>query len=214
MKRPLLLVLGASLIALIAVGKPAEPVRRRNVRQMEYRDFIEQMKGSEGFEVTAEGAPQQSFFTGKSYVHYETVAFIGKEDIRSVRRNLYHTEQEFTLRHGDTAVTVDFRGIRTGLAPSFEKTYAKAGVKAPASESEKAILAMCDEERVPAVMIVEFGLEAGKTYYARVRTETYHLPPAGPGGRPQRKENKVLLISSRPLPNDIPLTPLYRDWSY
>jgi hypothetical protein len=181
---------------------------------MEFRDFIERMKESDGFEVTVEGAPQKSFFTGRSYALYETVAFFGREDIRSTHRILYHTEQELTLRHGDMAVTVDFRSVRTGLAPSYEQTYTKAGMKTPGTEAEKAIRSMLDEEQVPAVMIAEFGLEAGRVYYARVRTESYHLPPVGVSGRPQRRENRVLLISNRPLPNDLPLTPLYRDWRY
>jgi hypothetical protein len=112
------------------------------------------------------------------------------------------------------AVTADFRRIRTCLTPSYEQTYTKAGMKVPLSKADKSILSILDEEQVPAVMIAEFGLEAGKIYYARVKTESYHLPPRGPAGKPQRRENRVLLISGRPLPNDIGLTPLYQDWSY
>lgn len=214
MKKPYLFMMMAAAAVLLAVALPAGQLKGRRVRQMEFRDFIERMKESAGFELTVDGAKQKSFFTGKTYVHYETVAFFGQEDIRSARRILYHAEKDFTLRHGDMAVTADFRRIRTCLAPSQERTYTKVGLKAPASEAEKAILAILDEEQAPAVMISEFGLEAGKKYYGRVKTESYHLPPDGPGGKPRRRENRVLLISNRPLPNDIKLTPLYQDWSY
>jgi hypothetical protein len=212
MKKQYLCVVIAA--ALLSVACPASPVQRRNVQKMEFRDFLDRMSARAGFEVTIEGAPQTSFFTGKSYVHYETVAYFGQEDIRSTWRNLYHTEHDFTLRHGDTAVTLDFRRMRTSLAPADEKTYTKEMLGAPKSDAEKSILAMLDEEGVPAVMIAEFGLVAGKKYYARVRTESYHLPPEGPGGRPKRKENRVLLVSDRPLTGDVRLTPLYRNWSY
>jgi hypothetical protein len=214
MKKPYLFILIVAAAALLAVARPAGPLQGRCVKQMEFRDFIERMKKSAGFELTIEGAPQKSFFTGKTYLYYETIAFFGQEDIRSTRRILYHTEKDFTLRHGDVAVTADFRLIRTCLAPSQERTYTKDGLKTPGSAAEKAILAILDEEQVPAVMISEFGLEAGKKYYARVKTESYHLPPDKPGGKSQRRENRVLLISNRPLPNDIKLTPLYQDWSY
>lgn len=214
MKNAYLLVMMTAAAMLLGAACPAEPLRGRSIRLMEPHEFIDLMKDSGGFEVTVDGTPQKSFFTGKTYVHYETVAYFGEDDIKSTRRILYHTEKGFTVRHRNTVMAVDFRRIRTSIAPSFEKTYTKSGNYAPGSEAEKSILAMLDQEKVPAVMIAEFGLEAGKKYYARVKTESYHLPPREPDGRPQKKENRVLVISSSQLPNDIELTPLYQSWSY
>ncbi len=214
MKQAFLLIMIAAAIVLLGAACPAEPLRGRDVRQMEFREFLDMMKDEASFEVTVEGTSRKSFFTGKSYINYEAVAYFGLDDIRSTRRMMYHTEESFTVRHKNMVVEADFRRIRTALVPSFEKTYNRGGINAPRSEAEKSILAMLDEEKVPAVMIAEFGLEAGKKYYARVKTESYHLPPREPGGKPQRKENRVLLISGSPLPNNTELTPLYQSWSY
>jgi hypothetical protein len=214
MKREYLLIMIAAAMMLPGISCPAEQLRGRSARQMEFREFIDMMKDREGFEVTVEGAPRKSFFTGKTYVHYETVAYFGQDDSKSSRRILYHTEDGFTVRYNNIAVAADFHLIRTSLSPSFEKTYTKNTTDATGSEAEKSIRAMLDEEKVPVVLIAEFGLEAGKKYYARVKTESYHLPPREPDGKPQRKENRVLLISGRQLPNTIELTPLYQSWSY
>jgi hypothetical protein len=209
-----LLIMAGAAVVLIGVSLPAELPRGKSLRQMECNEFIERMKDSTGFEVTVEGAQQKSFFTGKNYVHYETVAYFGQDNIRSTLRILYHTEGSFTVRHGKMAVAVDFSRVRTCLAPSFEKTFTKDTINAPGSEAEKSIMALLEEETAPAVIIAEFGLEVGKKYFARVKTERYHLPPREPGGKPQKRENRVLLLSGSPLPNDIELTPLYRSWSY
>lgn len=204
----------ATMMVLPGTGRPAEHLRGRSARQMEFPEFIDMMKDNACFEVTVEGAPRKSFFTGKTYIHYETVAYFGQEDITSTRRMLYHTEDGFTVRHKNIAVATDFRRIRTSISPSFKKTYTRSTINAAGSETEQAIQAMLDEEKVTALMIAEFGLEAGKKYYARVKTESYHLPPREPDGKPRRKENRVLLISDRQLPDNRELTPLYQSWSY
>jgi hypothetical protein len=57
MKRPYLFIILAAAAALLAVARPAEPLQRRSVKQMEFSDFLDRMKDSAGFEVTIEGSP-------------------------------------------------------------------------------------------------------------------------------------------------------------
>ena len=100
----------------------------------------------------------------------------------------------------------------TYLGPTFERTWTKKDqAKAPDVVKEKLV-----EE--PAITAVEHCLEPGKTYYARLHVDTYHLPPL-PGERePSKCRNPLLWISDQPFGEDgkpkLPLTPAYQGWSY
>ena len=206
----------AALLLLLSLV-PAEwnglSSRMKAVKTMDFNDFIKLAAG-DGFTIAVEGSPKKSFFTGRTYVHYETVVFSGTDDIRSRHRILYHTDEDFTLIHGDSRTTVRYSQVRTCLAPSYEKKYGRNDLKAPGNEVEKRLASLLSEDGVDRIELVEYGLERGRTYHARVKTESYHLPPLERGGRPQRRENSVLVISDRPFPNDVEMTPLYRGWSY
>jgi hypothetical protein len=186
---------------------------RKEVK-MEFSEFTERVKGLDCFVISMEGRDAVSPFTGKRYVHYETVAYFGGEDIRSAHRILYHTENGFSLRYAGSLVDVRYGQIRTCIGPAFENSFTAAELTTPRTEAEKAARAVLDEEKAPALLLCEYGLEPGKKYYCRIKTEGYHLPPAGPEGKPRRKENRVLVIADRPFPNDCELTPLYRGWRY
>jgi hypothetical protein len=210
------LIIGFILVFIFGVspGPDVFTAQQRRIQKMEFQDFVAQMKGIESFDIAIEGKRAASYYTGKKYVHYETVAFFGADDIKATRRILYHTEEDITVRYKNITVTAGYRRIRTSLAPTFEKTYTRDDLVSPGTDGEKALLGILEEEKVPAVLLSEFGLEPGKKYYGHIKTESYHLPPRGPGAKPERRENRVLVISDRPLPNDTGLTPLYQGWSY
>lgn len=190
------------------------PATTKAVTKMDFHEFAEKVKGKESFAITVAGASRESFFTGAAYVHYETVAFIGKEDMTSAFQILYHTQEDFSVIYNNAAVAVRYSQIRTCLNPSFKKRYARESLAAPRSEIEKSLRSILDAEDVPALLLVEYGLQTGKRYFGRLKNESYHLPPQEQGGKPQRREKTVLLISDRAFPNDCDLTPLYKGWSY
>jgi hypothetical protein len=193
---------------------PAFPAKNEAARTMDFHEFTKQVRGRESFPMTVRGTTRVSFFTGKRYVHYETVAYIGGEDIRSTHQILYHTDDDFTIIFGTAAVTVRYSQVRTCLKPSLERRYTKEDLADPVSEKEKSLRSIIDDHHVPALLLVEYGLGEGVTYYGRLKTESYHLPPREPGGKPERREKTVLMVSDRPFPNECELTPLYKGWSY
>ncbi|MBP7735110.1 MAG: hypothetical protein KA369_03980 [Spirochaetes bacterium] len=206
---------GFLLCALLAaLQNPAFPAKKQVTRTMDFHEFAKQVRGKESFALKVRGAPRESFFTGKRYVHYETVAYIGVDDIRSTHQMLYHTDEDFTVIFGSAAVPVRYSQVRTCLNPSFERKYAKEDLVDPRSAKEKSLRSIMDDKQVTALLLVEYGLGEGITYYGRLKTEGYHLPPQEPGGRPERREKTVLLISDRSFPNECELTPLYQGWSY
>ena len=200
--------------ALTLQPDPAFPAKNKAVKKMDFHEFAEHMKGEGSFELTVVGADHQSFFTGRSYIHYETVAYFGKDDIKSTYQILYHTQEEFTVRHGAMAVDLRYSQVRTCLNPSFERKYKKDELAEPQSDKEKSLRSILDNEKTEALLMVEYGLEAGKKYHGRLKTESYHLPPRERRGKPERREKTVLVISDRAFPNDCELTPLYKGWSY
>lgn len=194
-------------------GRNAVSAGNKVVKTMEFNDFIKLVKGDD-FKITVDGAAKKSFFTGRDYVHYETVVFSGDDDIRSRHRILYHTEEDFMIIHGENRTPVRYSQVRTCLAPAHDKKYGRRDLKSPGTDVEKSLASLMDEFSVDTIELAEYGLKKGVSYYARVKTESYHLPPRERGGRPERRENSVLVISDRPFPNDVEITPLYQGWRY
>ncbi len=185
---------------------------RIETRCLSMREFREKLKNPKTLVVRFEGPVMESYFTKNKYVHYETVASWGGENDDASWRILYHTDGEFTIRGGGQALKASHPNIRTRLAPAFRKVIRKGDGGALAAEGSA--LADVFAGGVERVVLTEYGIEAGRDYHAAFTVESYHLPPAGPGGKPQRRENVVLTVSAAPLPNETPLTPLYRHWSY
>ncbi len=204
------------IAALMALAAPPGPfyammAKRGEVRRMEFHEFARRAMDAGEFTLTVVGGePRKSPFTGKKYVHYEIVAFTAEG---GEWRILEHTEGEMTFRRGDDSVSIGYRSMRTRLTPSFERTYSASELRHARSETERALASVFEEDRAEAVTLREYGLEAGKRYHGRIKTETYYLPPE-PGGEPRKRENRVLVVSDRPLGENIELTPLYRGWSY
>ncbi len=200
--------------ALTALPHRAFTAKKQAVRTMDFHEFAKQAHGKDSFILAVRGTPRESFFTGKQYIHYETVAYIGGDDMRSTHQILYHTDGDFTVVVGAADVHVRYSQVRTCLRPSFEREYTKEDLADPRSEKDKTLRSIIDERHLPALLLVEYGLGQGVSYYGRIKREHYHLPPREPGGKPERREKTVLLISDRPFPDDCELTPLYQGWSY
>ena len=200
--------------ALVLAAPPghfyAMMAKRGEDRRMDFHEFARREKDSGDLTFTVEGGLQESPFTGKRYVHYETAAFTADG---GEWRILGHTEGEVVLRRGNEVVTVGYRSLRTRLTPSFERTYSAAELRRGRTETERALASIFEGDRIEALTLREYGLESGKRYHGRIRIETYHLPPE-PGGDPRMRENRVLVVSDRPLGEAVELTPLYRGWSY
>jgi hypothetical protein len=202
----------AAFMALAALPGPfyAMMAKKGEEKRMEFHEFARREINAGEFIFTVEGEPRKSPFTGKKYAHYETVAFTAEG---GEWRILEHTEGEITIRRGNDVVSIGYRSVRTRLTPSFERTYSASELRHARSETERALASVFEEDHIEALTLREYGLEAGKRYHGRIRTETYYLPPE-PGGEPRKRENRVLVVSDRPLSENIELTPLYRGWSY
>ncbi len=213
--KPWISAIGVGLsVALMAQPDRAFTAKNEAVKNVDFHEFAEKVKGKGSFELTVGGAARKSFFTGKTYIHYETIAFYGRDDIKSTYQILYHTQEDFTIRYGSVAVELRYSQVRTCLSPSFERKYKKDELAEPQSDREKSLRSILENEEAEALLLVEYGLEAGKKYYGRLTTESYHLPPRERGGKPERRQKTVLVISDRAFPNDCELTPLYKGWSY
>jgi len=208
-------VMGLVICAGVALRPDqAFPAKKRTETKMDFQEFTRQVKGKDTFDLTVAGAEHKSFFTGRSYVYYETVAFYGRDDIRSTYQILFHTEDGFSVRCGSGDVDLHYSQVRTCLAPSVERTYRKDELSKTGSEREKSLRSILDGGEGENLLLVEYGLEAGRKYHGRIKTEGYHLPPRERGGKPERRQKTLLIISDRPFPNDCELTPLYKGWSY
>lgn len=215
MRKNVARMMAAAVFCALAMLPAHDAAAMKKVaKTMEYSDFIKQMQGSNGFTITIDGTRHTSYFTEKNYIHFETIIFFGREDIKSTHRILYHTEDDLIIAHNDIQVTVRYGQIRTYLSPSVEKKYTKKELASAVNEREKRMFSILEEENRDAILLVEYGLEPGTTYYARLKTESYHLPPEERGGRPKRRENTVVVISDKPFPNTIEITPLYKGWRY
>jgi len=206
-------VLKTAACAFIAIASAAASGSGKGGKNMTLHELREAVDGAGSIVVTFEGDESSSYFSGRKYLHYESVAFFGDPQITSTHSILYHTDSELVIVCGAHRVAETYRRIRTRLRPSFEKEYLP-GSEGPGMEPDGAVRSIFAMEGVKKVVLKEFGLIKGKEYFARFKTESYHLPPGGQGKKPQRRENLVLEVSDTRMPDDTELTPLYRGWSY
>lgn len=112
----------------------------------------------------------------------------------------------------DGPIEVPAGSLRLHLPPLQARLYqVKDRAKAPAP-----IRDLLDEERRP-ITAEMFALRARTSYHVRVSRETYHLPPAGPDGNPERRSNPVIWVSDLPFVEgrpQRPLTPAGRQHTY
>jgi hypothetical protein len=122
----------------------------------------------------------------------------------------YHSEAPLLLDVEGKTVEVSAQMIRPFLKPHFERTYAAGDPAAP-----EIVRGRMKQEKV-GLYAVEYCLEVGKTYYAKVREYRVHLPP-DPGGVSPWQLQRVLVISDRPFVKGEPkgeVTPGFRNWTF
>ena len=155
--------------------------------------------------------------SGKTYAHYELVAFTGPpEQPEFSWIHLEHPEADLTFSHTKSKVRgrLGCRRTRTLLAPTWSQRVAPGDGNYPADLNLEREAGEND-----SVLLVEYGLAPDTDYFARVATESYMLRPELPGEPPRKREKKVLQLSDAPIVANrdsraSPLTPLYRGWSY
>jgi hypothetical protein len=163
----------------------------------EFRDKLVK-DGIEEFEVYFDGQETPAPVTGNKYVFNQIVTYCGEDgDIMSSYRT-WNSEEEFILVYKDFTITLNRSKVRTFI-------------------EETGTFKHKDEDDGRILPSVEYGLVKNKKYYAKFSAEEYHLPPDRESGKPQKRINHVIWISSRPYRNGKPrveLTPLYKGWSY
>ena len=147
-------------------AKPPEPVMEKP------EVTLESLVGDTvPFQVQLEGEPVQSFLSKKTCVYFEWTYGVREGVNWQTRWNGYHTQTPVVVLTPKGKLTLPTTRLRTYLGPTFERTWTKKDqAKAPDVVKEKLV-----EE--PAITAVEHCLEPGKTYYARLHVDTYHLPP-------------------------------------
>jgi hypothetical protein len=181
------------LVSLILTGSGGE------VRELSFDEFREYLKteGVAEFEAVFDGIESPAPVSGNKYLFLQIVTYCGEGDVMSSYRT-WNSDDEFTLVYENFRVKLDRSRVRTFI----EKT---------GSFKEKDI---DDGRMLPSD---EYGLVKNRKYYAKISSEEYHLPPDRESGKPRRRTNHVIWISSRPFKDGKPqveLTPMYKGWSY
>ncbi|GEM_PF-1157039 len=163
------------------------------------------------FTVTLQGETQDAFLSKRKVLYFEW--HYGEKGDKGWISYLtgFHSEQGLLAITPKGTLEIPLRSLRPCLSPVFSRTYTGKTIKeAPAVAQE-----LFSETSKP-VTVEEYCLESGKTYYAKVSTESYFLPP-GEDGNPSEHHNTVLLISDSPFKDGMPakeITPGYRGWTY
>lgn len=180
---------------------------------MDLNGFIDYLKGhgleDEQFTVEIDGGEDEACFSGEKYVYYECVVFVGEDDIHSAYQTPYVSEGDLFLSYKDMRISVNFRRIRTFLAPGFEKLYDHSNLDEAPPMAKEVI-----EEEGGRAMLSEYGLKQGGKYYCHLHYDHYLVD--GPEG-PVTRTNAILWISDREFVDGEPqvrLTPGYQGWTY
>ncbi|MCB1320027.1 MAG: hypothetical protein KDK34_07230 [Leptospiraceae bacterium] len=153
---------------------------------------------------------EKSPYTGRVLSYLEAVAFTGQGDlIRSQHTVLFNSETDIQIQYHNDRYNLSWRKMRVMVLPHFEKE-----IDRDTQNLSTALEQLQIELRNRRFIFAEYGLEAGKEYYARLHNETYHLPPEGPDEPPRRRTNTTLQISDRSFAEEPQMTPMYRTWTY
>ncbi|PKL15593.1 MAG: hypothetical protein CVV49_20615 [Spirochaetae bacterium HGW-Spirochaetae-5] len=170
------------------------------MKEIGFHEFREQLvkEGVDEFEVTFDGQETPAPVTGNKYVFNQIITYCGEDDDIMSSHRTWSSEENFILVYNRFRVKVNRSNVRIFI----EET---------GSFKHK------DEDDGRVLPSVEYGLVKNQKYFAKFSAEEYHLPPDRESGKPQKRVNNVLWISSRPYKNGKPrveLTPLYKGWSY
>jgi hypothetical protein len=214
---PRRLVPAAILLALAsAVPARAEPDAARGaavsppITEVSDDEFLKAHPVGEPFTVQVDGK-EESFLGKVRSAYFEWV--YGKQEGGKLTSYsvAYRSEPEIQLTSGSQRASLRPSRVRTHLAPALERDYRATDRDAPDAVRERL------EKEPGPVHVAEYRLEAGKTYFALVHEDSYHLPPQGPGQRPRRATKLVLWLSDKPFADGKPqveITPGYKGWTY
>ena len=173
---------------------------------------LESLKRLGEFKVTAEGEPLESFPSGRPAVYFEWAAGYKVNDQWAERTASGHSGRPVTMVTPRGRLDASFAALRLYLPVTTSRSYSRR-------DAEGAPDVIREQLRSDArpILVEDIVLEANKTYYAKVDTEGYWLPPDRDGGKPSRRFKAVLAISDLPFENgkpQRPLTPAYQSLSY
>ena len=167
---------------------------------------LEALRDLGDFTVTLSGPALKSFPSAQNCVYWEWAAGEMKNG-------------EWALRvggtHSGTRLIIDTPRGRLDLAHGNMRLYLSAAAshrftRTTAARSTPTPLPELLKE-VDPLNVEEYILQSGRTYYARIETETTLLPPQG-NAPPERRSTLVLAISDKPFKEgkaQSPLTPSF-----
>ena len=208
------LVKAILFVIIAAAVSGAPPVLREGYSVLNSDKFFNTIDGKKQISFTFEGELYTSYITGKNYLHYETIVFVGEENITSSYQVLYHTEKNIIINYGAVKYMLYYKDLRTYLSPAYKKLFRYEDVVGKKTKVESLAYKIMMEQKLKKIILAEYGIEKGKTYYGHCSKEEYNLPPKGKSGSPETRTNRVLHISEKPFPNTNELTPLFKGWSY
>lgn len=164
------------------------------------------------FTVTLKGATVESFPSGASCIYFEWVYGEKRGDEWVMFSKGYQSGDGVTVITSEGEIELGLNQLRLYLAPAYSRVYAPL----QKDDAPEIVREMIASENKP-IIVEEYRLDSNTTYYARVDSESYWLPPEGDDKPPSRHANHVLAISDLPFEDNVPqrpLTPAYQGWSY
>lgn len=162
---------------------------------------LESLKSLGEFTVTIEGEPYSEFAAGY------------KEDGRWAERiATSHSGKPVAILTPRGRLEARFAMLRLYLAVATSQRYTRQET----ASAPELIRDELEKDGRP-VVVEEIVMQAGRTYYAKVETVSYMLPPERAGAPPSRHTNLVLAISDLPFKNgrpQRPLTPAFEGITY
>ena len=159
------------------------------------------------FTVRVDGNARTSPWSNRRCVYFEWSYKDGPTRWRG-----FQSEEPFTVKTPKGSLQLARAQVRTHLGSSYTRTFTrKDAAKAPEPVAQR-----IKEDGRP-LTVEEFCLSPGVDYHARVRVETYSLPPTDEGGAPGHGTNAVLVITDKAFKDGRPqrdVTPGFEGWTY
>lgn len=166
---------------------------------------LKDLAAYDSMSVTLEGDPALSYLTGDSSYYSEWAYGYAASDGSASLTPGYQSNAPLKVITPYGEVTLDVFTIRAFLGPSFSRSYDRGSLSIAPAPIQRLL-----EQRDGTIAIREYVIKPGRTYYARVHTETFYQPAAD--GTPQELVQHVLEISDLPFKNGKPqreATPSY-----
>ncbi len=154
---------------------------------------LDDIASSGVFRVKFDGKRVKSYFGKRTAVYQEVIHGTQTDGEWSTYTSDIVSDTPVTAITPKGKIVLPTVKLRLYLQPSIRKTFtSKTASKAPAAWHYE--ISTMNEP----IIVEEYRLEPGRSYYARVKTISYHLPPAGDEAAPVRIETTVLEVSDLP----------------